>query len=1188
MFSIIDVSLNSKMYIKSVVIDGFKTYGNRVEAPNFDPQFTAITGPNGSGKSNFLDAITFVLGMQSARLMRGDSFQDLIFKQGQAGVSKASVTIVFDNSDQSKSPPYFRGLHEFAITRQILSTGGIKCTYLINSKLVQNKQVADIFNSVHLNVNNPHFLVMQGQIARILNNNPTQNVAMIEEAVGTSVYRAKRETHDKILTKKVSKLDDIDKVLNEDIAPLIEKIRTERNQYNEFLKLKDEFAKAEKRHLAYSYNQTEKAKQKWTENLRNTIQKAGNIRVEVESIQDQINKHNMLIANINEEVDAQTGSQLQKIRNELRSAEDDLSDTSRALDRVKEKQSQEKVNLSGKLKYLESCESSYKDDEKSLKKVEQKHKTLTAEKSKLSHDLELAQEAYSKARSGQYVVSQPGAEDNKTLQEQLLERQTKVYDIDRIKIELGKQSVELPKTLKRKQEEMKAMDAKLLEDKKECECLDSSIKYIKDKVDHLNFSKDELQSLKQEKMSIDEEYKRLYISLKGNKYDRVNFQYTTPKVRDFRSDYVYGVVATLFQSVDSQFNIGLDKAASGKLTWVLVEEESTSRTLVNHKAFDRRTTFLPLQQAKRNCVMDQRIVHAAKRMVGGDNVHLALDLVTFDDKYRPALELIFGNVLVCANIDIAMKLAYDPQIRKKCVTVDGDVVDPGGTQFGGARQTNYTIYELAEDYLRDKRRFAELDQKCKNTDQRIRQLSDLETKYTDLSHALDIQEYKRNQINLDAKMKAYADLKEEIENITRDIGNLGKRLKEQDKLKKEENEKIKEIEETIQSFSSNREQLIEEKMKQINSLKGKLRKIDDDLKSLDDCEFIRQRINELTAEIEETKSSIKSIQEALVEIETEVVELNTNRQLKKDVVDRLKREEKEELKNIAKRNDRIREYTSANEALTLKIGESNVKLEEATAEQEAIENRLEGYTKQLSEIEQKHGWIVNERSNFGGANGLYDFKGYTFESGESHLADMKEKIDEIKANTNMTLKNLHGNEETEFNSFSLQKQGLDRDLSNLRSTADLLDEHRIVALEEAWKIISDDFGKILSTALPGAFSKLVPLPGKSISDGLEIKVSLGGMWKKDLSELSGGQKSLTALSFILAMSRYNPAPIYILDEVDAALDLSHTENVGEMIKKHFKNTQFIIVSLKEGLFNNANRIFRTALRDGMSQITRAK
>lgn len=151
---------------------------------------------------------------------------------------------------------------------------------------------------------------------------------------------------------------------------------------------------------------------------------------------------------------------------------------------------------------------------------------------------------------------------------------------------------------------------------------------------------------------------------------------------------------------------------------------------------------------------------------------------------------------------------------------------------------------------------------------------------------------------------------------------------------------------------------------------------------------------------------------------------------------------------------------------------------------------------------------------------------------------------------------------------------------------DELDIKKTQALQTTWIKVNRDFGSIFSMLLPGTQAKLEPPEGQAVTDGLEVKVAFNGVWKDSLTELSGGQRSLLALSLILALLLFKPAPMYILDEVDAALDLSHTQNIGLMLRTHFSSSQFIVVSLKEGMFNNANVIFRTRFVDGVSAVTR--
>jgi structural maintenance of chromosome 2 len=150
-----------------------------------------------------------------------------------------------------------------------------------------------------------------------------------------------------------------------------------------------------------------------------------------------------------------------------------------------------------------------------------------------------------------------------------------------------------------------------------------------------------------------------------------------------------------------------------------------------------------------------------------------------------------------------------------------------------------------------------------------------------------------------------------------------------------------------------------------------------------------------------------------------------------------------------------------------------------------------------------------------------------------------------------------------------------RDKKKIEETIATLDEYKKEALYKTWATVNADFGLIFNDLLPGNTAKLDPPEGKELSDGLEVKVCLGKVWKQSLTELSGGQRSLIALALILALLQYSPAPMYILDEVDAALDLSHTQNIGRLIRTRFRGSQFIVVSLKDGMFGNANRIFRT-------------
>jgi structural maintenance of chromosome 2 len=176
--------------------------------------------------------------------------------------------------------------------------------------------------------------------------------------------------------------------------------------------------------------------------------------------------------------------------------------------------------------------------------------------------------------------------------------------------------------------------------------------------------------------------------------------------------------------------------------------------------------------------------------------------------------------------------------------------------------------------------------------------------------------------------------------------------------------------------------------------------------------------------------------------------------------------------------------------------------------------------------------------------------------------------------------------ESEYTELLRKRKVVENDKKKIQSVILELDVKKKSEVERTWIKVNRDFGSIFSTLLPGTSAKLEPPEGMAAWEGLEVKVAFGGIWKESLSELSGGQRSLLALSLILSLLLFKPAPMYILDEVDSALDLSHTQNIGLMLKTHFSQSQFIVVSLKEGMFNNANVIFRTKFVDGVSTVSR--
>ncbi|XP_018575857.1 structural maintenance of chromosomes protein 2-like [Anoplophora glabripennis] len=283
---------------------------------------------------------------------------------------------------------------------------------------------------------------------------------------------------------------------------------------------------------------------------------------------------------------------------------------------------------------------------------------------------------------------------------------------------------------------------------------------------------------------------------------------------------------------------------------------------------------------------------------------------------------------------------------------------------------------------------------------------------------------------------------------------------------------------------------------------------------------------------------------------------------------------------IAEKNKDIQKKNNEKEELIGKNNELHLQIKEHTNEIKKLQDTFN----QAKAKEQEYSKTISNDNVY-----LKDVEGLSHREGldlERRIKVAQEKKNKLGRTVNTKAQSMFEHEEKQFNELRKKQKIVENDKKKILATMAQLDQKKKNSLKLAYEQVSKDFGSIFSTLLPGANAKLIPPPGKTILEGLEVKVSLGGVWKDSLTELSGGQRSLAALSLILAMLLFKPAPLYILDEVDAALDLSHTQNIGNMLRSHFKKSQFIIVSLKDGMFNNANVLFRTKFVDGVSAISR--
>uniref|UniRef100_A0AAG5DIY0 Structural maintenance of chromosomes protein n=1 Tax=Anopheles atroparvus TaxID=41427 RepID=A0AAG5DIY0_ANOAO len=1168
------------MYIKSIIIDGFKSYGRRTEVQGFDPEFNAITGLNGTGKSNILDSICFVLGISNLVHVRATSLQDLVYKSGQAGITKATVTLIFDNSNASQCPIGFEHCHEIAITRQIVVGG--KNKYLINGKSVQNKRVQDLFCSVQLNVNNPNFLIMQGRITKVLNMKPHEILSMIEEAAGTSMYEAKRDSALKLIEKKDAKLNELYAVIREEIEPKLEKLRKEREHYIEYQKVCRDIEYLTRLYVSFKYLQLCKGVEESEKTIASLQSVIGESEKKIESNCATAVQLEQEAKELQERIDTEGGGVLGEL-------EEQLAVESKKEATVSAERNNTKDSIGVEQRKLKNLQKSIRDDEQALagKEAEMQRRGETFQALKDACEADANACAMAQKRFEAVTAGLSTNEDGEaaTLQDQLIAAKQKSAEaataIKQSEMELKHSQ----KVLRDKQQDMNSSDAAYLEDKRKLTKVEGQIGAIERDLSASGYQEGSMENLSSRRQTLQSEIRGLRSDLDRRNAHRWELQYRDPEP-GFDRSAVKGMVAKLVTVNDPKYALALGTVAGGNLYSVVTDTEMTGKKLLQKGQLQTRTTMIPLN--KITCrEIDPAKVRCAVRLVGEENVAPALSCISYDPEMDKAMRFVFGHTFIVKDLDVANKVTYNADIRVRCVTLDGDVVDPGGTLSGGARlKGNAVLLEVAEinkiqALLQQKE--AELRHLCAE----IGKIEQTAQRFTQLKEQHDMLNYELNNLKQRLAKTTFQQTQDELEELKKKIATLQQTMVDARQTQTQYNAKVKDLQEKIADGKGHRERELkaaEDDMKRTKKKSEESRK--NWKKHEQDFETLKLEIEELQKGIVASKEQAVLLEGQIVTLQQRLTEVSGTSDEMTAAVTALKQRIKEQKDKMHSQSKELKGKYHQRDRLMKQNDELKLEIKKKENDITKVKNENKDGYDRITAMEHKYTWIPEDKEFFGVKNTRYDYNKEDPQEAGRKLKKLQDAKDKMSRNVNQKAMVLLEREEEQYKEVMRRKKVVEDDKKKIQAIITDLDEEKKKKLKVAWGEVDENFGSIFSTLLPGTQAKLVPPDGVDFMKGLEVKVGFNGMWKESLTELSGGQRSLVALSLILAMLKYKPAPLYILDEVDAALDLSHTQNIGNMLKAHFTNSQFIIVSLKDGMFNNANVLFRTKFIDGMSGVTR--
>uniref|UniRef100_A0A1B0CNN4 Putative structural maintenance of chromosome protein 2 chromosome condensation complex condensin n=1 Tax=Lutzomyia longipalpis TaxID=7200 RepID=A0A1B0CNN4_LUTLO len=933
----------------------------------------------------------------------------------------------------------------------------------------------------------------------------------------------------------------------------------------------------------------------------------------------------------------------------------------------------EDSTMSGKVKALRDKLEAERKKHKHLKKsIEDDQKLLATknaqlgatdssfhvmadENEKLKQALEAAQNRVEAITAG---VSTTADGQSVTLQEQLMASKQLVSTSTTKIQDCQAEMKHLTKLVKEKQSEKRTADNAYESDRELVRNLERDITKLTASLRGIDYEDGTLEELQNRRIALSGEIQNMRKLLDQKGSHRFDFQYRDPE-QNFNRNRVKGRLCNLFTVKDKRFCLALGICAGGSLYNVVTDTDATSKMILQRGDLQTRTTMVPLNKISGKSVAPAT-VQMAEKVGGKENVHHALSLIEFHRDLEPVMRYVFGSTFICKDINVAKQVTYHRNIMTRCVTLDGDVVDPSGSLSGGARPKGGAVLLDVAEIKELKTAYNAKKAELQAIENQMGQLQKIAGEYNQLKQQLEMRQHELEVVNSRLANSTFQVQQSEIGEMKSKIESLEKELNEAKEVLQREKENIKLLEAQLADSKGYRERQLKQAKKDLADCQKKYNESSNHWKKKkEQNDVMNLEIEQLTAAVTTSTAQLATIEADLQQMEAEIEEFaGRNRDLTERIAS-LKDEVRTMKEHISSQNREIHTKTNQIEKLTKEIQTLQLEIKKKESDLGKVKNEGKTAEDQKASLEKKYPWILEDKEYFGAKGTKYDYSQEDPKTAEKKLYKMQELKDKMSRTINEKAMMLLEREEEEFKEVMKRKDMLGADRNKIMQTMNEIDEKKKAEVKKACMEVGQNFSQIFSTILPGAEAKLIPVAGDYLK-GIEtqkrtekklykmqelkdkmsrtinekammllereeeefkevmkrkdmlgadrnkimqtmneidekkkaevkkacMEVGFNGVWKETLTELSGGQRSLVALSLVLAMLKYNPAPIYILDEVDAALDLSHTQNIGTMLKQHFKKSQFIIVSLKDGMFSNANVVFRTKFEDGMSGVIR--
>lgn len=728
----------------------------------------------------------------------------------KAGVTKATVSIVFDNTNKDQSPVGYADHDEITVTRQVVLGG--KNKYLINGHNAQKGRVENFFHSVQLNVNNPHFLIMQGRITKVLNMKPPEILSMIEEAAGTRMYETKKAGSLQVMEKKEQKMNEIERMLAEEIQPTLEKLRKERAAFFEWQKNGMEIEHLNRLVVAHQYMQAE-------EFLTKAKTEMASLQEEEESLSAALEQGSRDSKNFQQNINIIEKKRNAELSGGLKDMEDHANELSKGVVKATEKWKSKKAdreaeegNKQSAIKSVSEAETSIKTKEADIEKSDGAFDALVEKHKACEAKLAEEERRYNAVSMG--MSDEDGAEA-KTFVEQIKDAKTELSALA-TEVEQAKMRIEhQTPALKEKRAAARGSEKEHAKASKALEAIEKDLEKIDSKMQSLEYDEAKEAQLEKQRGQVEQQAAELrdVADRLGAKLANLEFSYKNPEPGFDRSK-VKGLVAELIDVKREDAAVALEVTAGGKLYNVVVDDEVTAKKLLSKGQLKRRVTIIPLNKIQPRSI-DPKKTKLAEQEVGAGNVDVALSLVGYDAEVKTAMQYVFGGNFVCPDMNTAKKVTFNEKIRTKSVTLDGDVMDPSGTLTGGARKSSAPILAMLHQYKKAKTDLASAETDLARIDSELGSLRKSQAMYNKIKserelkvHQIELarsrieqsschhvlEEIKELEASLETSQVTLRDAQAREKVVTKKISSIEKEMA---KAKAEEQNKLKLVEKAI-------------------------------------------------------------------------------------------------------------------------------------------------------------------------------------------------------------------------------------------------------------------------------------------------------------------------------------------------------------------------------------------------------